>query len=242
MLKLHEISTGFVKNRKTHVLHENINIALAPGTVTLLLGANGIGKSVLLKTLLSIFKPIKGYVEFENQKINELKSDQLSGLISLMLPNPPSIELMSSFEIVMSGQQRFNKPWQTNQKDAQENIKRYFEKCKIEHLIEKNFAELSDGEKQKVMLVRCLAQETPIILLDEPMAFLDYPSRIQFLQLIKEIAEKQGKYIIVSTNDIEISIPICNSIIALTKNHWHHFTDPNQFTPENIFSETTKTI
>jgi iron complex transport system ATP-binding protein len=237
MLKLNEITTGFIKNHQTHVLHEKISIAIDPGTITLLLGANGIGKSVLLKTLLNIFKPISGSIEFENQKINELKSNELASIVSLMLPNPPAIELMSSFEIVMSGQQRFNKPWQTNQKDAQENVKRYFEKCKIEQLIEKNFAELSDGEKQKVMLVRCLAQETPIILLDEPMAFLDYPSRKQFLQLIKEIAEKEGKYIIVSTHDIEISLPICNTIIALTKNNWQYFTQPNLFKPELIFSE-----
>ena len=92
------------------------------------------------------------------------------------------------------------------------------------------------------MLVRCLAQETPIILLDEPMAFLDYPSRLQFLNLIKEIAQQQGKYIIVSTHDIEISLPICNSIIALTKSQWHHFTEPSQFKPEDIFSETASTI
>jgi iron complex transport system ATP-binding protein len=237
MLKLHEISTGFVKNRKTHVLHENINIALAPGTVTLLLGANGIGKSVFLKTLLNIFKPISGSIEFENQKINELKSNELASIISLMLPNPPAIELMSALEIVMSGQQRFNNPWKIQQNKALDNVKLYFDKCKVSHLINKNFAELSDGEKQKVMLVRCLAQETPIILLDEPMAFLDYPSRKQFLQLIKEIAEKEGKYIIVSTHDIEISLPICNTIIALTKNNWQYFTQPNLFKPELIFSE-----
>jgi ABC-type cobalamin/Fe3+-siderophores transport system ATPase subunit len=69
------------------------------------------------------------------------------------------------------------------------------------------------------------------------MAFLDYPSRKQFLQLIKEIAEKEGKYIIVSTHDIEISLPICNTIIALTKNNWQYFTQPNLFKPELIFSE-----
>jgi iron complex transport system ATP-binding protein len=237
MLKLHEISTGFIKNHQTHVLHEKISIAIDPGTITLLLGANGIGKSVLLKTLLNIFKPISGSIEFENQKINELKSNELASIISLMLPNPPAIELMSALEIVMSGQQRFNNPWKIQQNKALDNVKLYFDKCKVSHLINKNFAELSDGEKQKVMLVRCLAQETPIILLDEPMAFLDYPSRKQFLQLIKEIAEKEGKYIIVSTHDIEISLPICNTIIALTKNNWQYFTQPNLFKPELIFSE-----
>lgn len=237
MLKLHELTTGFIKNQQTHVLHEKISIALKPGTITLLLGANGIGKSVFLKTLLNIFKPISGNVEFENKYINELKSNELASIISLMLPNPPAIELMSALEIVMSGQQRFNKPWKAQQNEALENVKLYFDKCKVSHLINKNFAELSDGEKQKVMLVRCLAQETPIILLDEPMAFLDYPSRKQFLQLIQEIAEKEGKYIIVSTHDIEISLPICNTIIALTKTNWQHYTQPNQFTPELIFSE-----
>lgn len=154
-----------------------------------------------------------------------------------MLPNPPAIDLMTSFEIAMSGQQRFQNTWKLAQNVGISTVTAYFEKCKITHLINQNFAQLSDGEKQKVMLVRCLAQETPIILLDEPMAFLDYPSRKHFLSLIKKIALEQNKIIIVSTHDIEISLPFADQILAFSKNKWQFFSQPEIFSTNLIFDE-----
>lgn len=237
MLNLKEITTGFATKQKTQVLHENISVEFAPGSLTLLLGANGIGKSVFLKTLLNIFPAISGSVTFNNRSINQLQPNQLADYISLMLPNPPAIDLMTSFEIAMSGQQRFQNTWKLAQNIGISTVTAYFEKCKITHLINQNFAQLSDGEKQKVMLVRCLAQETPIILLDEPMAFLDYPSRKHFLSLIKKIALEQNKIIIVSTHDIEISLPFADQILAFSKNKWQFFSQPEIFNTNLIFDE-----
>ncbi len=237
MLKLQEITTGFTNKHKNQVLHENISIEIAPGSLTLLLGANGIGKSVFLKTLLNIFPAISGSVKFNNQLISQLPPNKLADYISLMLPNPPAIELMTALEIALSGQQRFQNAWKLNQHEEKSTVATYFEKCQITHLIDKNFAQLSDGEKQKVMLVRCLAQETPIILLDEPMAFLDYPSRKHFLSLIRKIAQEQNKIIIVSTHDIEISLPFADQILAFSANNWQYFNQPEAFSTSLIFDE-----
>lgn len=237
MLNLKEITTGFTNKQKYQVLHENISIEIAPGSLTLLLGANGIGKSVFLKTLLNILPAVSGEIYFNNQQINQLPPSQLADYLSLMLPNPPSIELMSAFEIAMSGQQRFQHAWKFDQHVERQKVSSYFEQCQIAHLSHKNFAQLSDGEKQKVMLVRCLAQETPIILLDEPMAFLDYPSRKHFLSLIKKIALEQNKIIIVSTHDIEISLPFADQILAFSKNKWQYFKRPEAFSTDLIFDE-----
>ena len=156
-----------------------------------------------------------------------------------MLPTPPSIELMTCIEIVLSGQQRFMKPWTISSSYQETQVMKYFELCQITHLAQKNFAQLSDGEKQKVMLARCLAQETPIILLDEPMAFLDYPSRKHFLSLIKKIAQTQQKTIIVSTHDIDISLPFANQILAFSENQWHYFVDAREFNTSFIFNENS---
>ena len=204
MLAIHEISTGFkIKNKLTEI-HSKISFSLESGSITLLLGANGIGKSVFLKTLLNIYKPLGGFVTLNGKQLSSMPNDELSSFISLMLPTPPN---MSALDIAMSGRQRFTKSWQLNNDENEAIVNSYFKICGIEELKNKNFAQLSDGEKQKVMLVRCLSQETPILLLDEPMAFLDYPSRIQFLSLVKKFAEEQGKYIIISTHDIDISLP-----------------------------------
>lgn len=239
MLKIQEITTGFNQNRKNHVLHEKISLEIHPGNIMLLLGANGIGKSVFLKTILNIIPAISGNVIFNQKQLNKLEANKLAEFVSLMLPSPPTIELMTCLEVVLSGQQRFLNPWNLSQEKEKNHVIQYFEKCKIAHLINKNFAQLSDGEKQKVMLARCLAQETPIILLDEPMAFLDYPSRKHFLSLIKEIAQNQQKIILVSTHDIEISMPFASHILAFSKNHWQFFMNPSEFSPNLIFDENT---
>lgn len=237
MLAIHEISTGFKNKNKSTEIHSKISFNLESGSITLLLGANGIGKSVFLKTLLNIYKPLGGFVTLNDKQLSSMPNDELSSFISLMLPTPPSIKLMSAFDIAMSGRQRFTKSWQLNNNENEAIVNSYFKVCEIENLKHKNFAQLSDGEKQKVMLVRCLSQETPILLLDEPMAFLDYPSRIQFLSLVKKIAEEQGKYIIISTHDIDISLPYANHILAFTKNKYQFFNDPKIFSTDLIFSE-----
>jgi iron complex transport system ATP-binding protein len=237
MLAIHEISTGFkIKNKSTEI-HSKISFNLESGSITLLLGANGIGKSVFLKTLLNIYKPLGGFVTLNGKQLSNMPSDELSSFISLMLPTPPSIELMTALDIAMSGRQRFTKSWQLKNDENEAKVNSYFKVCGIENLKDKNFSQLSDGEKQKVMLVRCLSQETPILLLDEPMAFLDYPSRIQFLSLVKKIAKEQGKYIIISTHDIDISLPYANHILAFTKNEYQFFNDPKVFSTDLIFSE-----
>ncbi len=239
MLAIHEISTGFkIKNKLTEI-HSKISFHLESGSITLLLGANGIGKSVFLKTLLNIYEPLHGFVTLNGKQLSNMPNDELASYISLMLPTPPNIELMSAMDIAMSGRQRFTKSWQLNNDENKGIINSYFKICGIENLKQKNFAQLSDGEKQKVMLVRCLSQETPILLLDEPMAFLDYPSRTQFLSLVKKIATEQGKYIIISTHDLDISLPYANHILAFTKNGYQFFNDPKIFSTDLIFSEKT---
>jgi iron complex transport system ATP-binding protein len=237
MLAIQEISTGFKTKNKLNEIHTNISFNLSAGSITLLLGANGIGKSVFLKTLLNVYNPLHGFVELNRKNLTIMPNDELASYISLMLPTPPQIELMSALDIAMSGRQRFTKSWQLHNTENEAIVNSYFKICDIEDLKSKNFDKLSDGEKQKVMLVRCLAQETPILLLDEPMAFLDYPSRKQFLSLIKKIAQEQGKIIMMSTHDIDISLPFANHILAFTKNEYQFFQDPKFFSTELIFSE-----
>jgi len=242
MFAVHEISTGFKTKTKLNEIHTHISFNLNAGSITLLLGANGIGKSVFFRTLLNIYKPLNGFVAYNGKNLSDMPNDELASFISLMLPTPPNIELMSALDIAMSGRQRFTKSWQLHNDENEAIVNSYFKICNIENLKDKNFEKLSDGEKQKVMLVRCLAQETPILLLDEPMAFLDYPSRKQFLSLIQKIAQEQGKIIMMSTHDIDISLPFANHILAFTKNEYQFFQDPKFFSTELIFSEKAQSI
>jgi iron complex transport system ATP-binding protein len=109
------------------------------------------------------------------------------------------------------------------------------QKTGISHLTQTNFGSLSDGVKQKVMLARCLAQDSEVILLDEPLAFLDYPSRIQFLDLLKVLAKSESKIILYSSHDLQLSLNYCDQVLALTHKKWQFFADPQSVIIADIF-------
>jgi iron complex transport system ATP-binding protein len=140
--------------------------------------------------------------------------------------------------MVMSGRQRFLQGWSNpTQKDVSEVIQA-MEKTGVTDLQLKNFAELSDGIKQKVMLARCLAQDSQIILLDEPLAFLDYPSRAAFLKLLQELAKTEKRCIIYSSHDLHLSLQYCDQVIALTNNNFSFYLNPADVDLSEVFPET----
>jgi iron complex transport system ATP-binding protein len=117
---------------------------------------------------------------------------------------------------------RFLNPWQWNYSDTAEIANQALAQTGAEAFALKQFASLSDGEKQKVMLARCLAQNTPVILLDEPLAFLDYPSRLEMLKLLQKIAKESQKIILFSSHDIEIGLPYADNLLFLKgKGPWY---------------------
>lgn len=239
MFNIHSISTQIPSNSNGfNVLHENISFNLNPSDIVLLVGANGIGKSVFLKTLLKIQPTSNLDYAYNQTSLNNLKETDLASFMSLMLASPPNIELLSALEVILTGRQRF---FSIFSRDNLKNNSMVFEIAKdldIEHLLQRSFSNLSDGEKQKVMLARALAQDTPILLLDEPLAFLDYPSRIQFLTLLKKIAIEKSKIIILSSHDIDISIPFVTRILALSKNQHTHYLNPAEFSASDFFSKS----
>ena len=191
MLQLKNLSTGIQKQGIT--LHHNITVdGLGPGLI-LLVGPNGVGKSVFLKTICGLLPPISGEVHINQTNIHLASPEIRASLSSILLATPPQIEHLSVYDMVMSGRQRFLQGWSNpTQKDVSEVLKA-IEKTSVTDIQLKNFAELSDGIKQKVMLARCLAQDSQLILLDEPLAFLDYPSRTTFLKLLHQLAKTENK-------------------------------------------------
>jgi iron complex transport system ATP-binding protein len=215
MLRLNQISTGF----KTKSLQTGISFNFEPGTIALLLGRNGVGKSVFLRTLMGIQKPLQGEVAINQKNIHALKPDQRSSLISLMLSTPPQVELLTALEVACTSIK--------HNKDAENSAQNWFEKLEILNLTHKTFGQCSDGEKQKIMLTRCLLQNTQVILMDEPTAFLDYPAKIQFWNTMKSIAA--NKIIVVSTHDIDTALPNATHIIHLKNQSATVSNDPLSF-------------
>ncbi len=230
MLTIQSISTGI---HESNILHTQLSFQLEQGEILLLVGTNGIGKSILLKTILGHLNPIKGSVFLGDNNIHQLDHSSRASLISLMLATPPQIEYMNGLEVAITGRQRFLSQWDKTQSYHEEIVLKFAKQFQMESILYKQFSKMSDGEKQKIMFIRCLLQETPLILLDEPLAFLDYPSKYHFLEQLHEHCQSTGAMAIISSHEIEMTQKYSQKLLWLKQNgksEW--FVDPNKFNPE----------
>jgi iron complex transport system ATP-binding protein len=241
MLRLSQLSTGFLLKGKFTVLHSGLDVEVDAGDLVLIVGRNGIGKSTLLKSISGLLPPIHGSVEIDGKNMANLDAVAKAACISIMLAMPPSVPMTTAREMVFSSRQRFFSPWQWNLTSEWEKVKQCMIQCGVFHLWDSEFDRLSDGEKQKVMLARCLAQEAPVLLLDEPLAFLDYPSRREMLALLRSFCLEQGKTIIYSSHDLDLALLFADKLLLLESSGKHRWmTDTNeihQIQASSLFSE-----
>jgi len=239
MLRITNLSVGYSKKSGNVFTTKDLSLSLAPGSVTMIAGKNGSGKSSLMRCLCGLQPAISGEIEINGFFVNTMNAKKTAALVSIMLSTPPSLELITASEVVFGGRQRFLSAFSFNTAQEDAAVLSALEQSGSFHLASRYFSSLSDGEKQKIMFSRCLAQDTPVILMDEPLAFLDYPSRLAMLNMLKEIAKSMGKIILFSSHDLEISLPFCNQLLILNADaSWKWISDPNEIrnlSPKDIF-------
>lgn len=200
VLKTLNLSIGY--NRKP--LMNDINVALNQGDIVALAGPNGAGKTTLFKTLTANIKPIFGEVMLMGKPLSAYNATERASLFSLVLTDKPDDMFLKVFDIVAAGRYPHLGLLAKLKDDDEEMVMQSLETVGIAALAERNFISLSDGEKQKVMIAKALAQDTPIIFMDEPAAFLDYPSKIELMHLMKRLSREQNKTILFSSHDLEL--------------------------------------
>jgi iron complex transport system ATP-binding protein len=224
-----QLSTGLkLGSSKEKALHTHLNFSLNAGEIMLLVGRNGVGKSILLKTLAGMHAPLSGSVEIQGKALGNLSESERASCVSMVLATPPQDLRLSVLEVVMSGRFRFSSGFKGYQKEDENMARHWLKKMNLEGWSERLFLSLSDGEKQKVMLARCWAQDTPLLLLDEPLAFLDYPSRKEFLELLSLLCREEGKAAIYSSHDLSLSLHYCNSVLQLKQEGHVYYSDPSE--------------
>ena len=214
ILKTTALSIGY--NDKTIV--SDINVTLKEGDIIALIGPNGAGKSTLFKTFSTHIKPLGGKIELFGKDLMAYTPKERAKLLGIVLTERPDDMFLKVFDVVAAGRYPYTGMFgKLSDKDERE-IKVSLELVGINQLIDRVFNTLSDGEKQKVMIAKAIAQNTPVIMLDEPTAFLDYPSKIELFSLLKKLAKEQKKAILFSSHDLELLLRYTDNLWIIAKN------------------------
>ena len=211
------LSIGYPTKRKPIVIAENLNIELKVGQLISLVGANGIGKSTLLRTLTGIQKPLSGKVKLNEKEIHSYQTLDLAKNLSLVLTDklPPSN--LTVFELIALGRQPYTNWLGKLSNEDFEKINQAIKLTQIEHLVEKKHHEISDGQLQIVLIARALAQDTPLIILDEPTTHLDLFHKVSVFKLLKKLSQETRKCILFSSHDIDLAIQLSDEMIVMTE-------------------------
>lgn len=209
---LRELSIGYSTKTGQHVVASALTAALRKGELTCLLGPNGIGKSTLLRTLSAFQPKLGGSVSINGREIADYSDKELSRLIGVVLTEKPDVQQMTVRELVELGRSPYTGFWGTLDDDDRQVVSHSLRLVGIERLGPRLVHTLSDGERQKVMIAKALAQQTPVIYLDEPTAFLDFPSKVEMMQLLARLAREEQKTIFLSTHDVELALQLADQL------------------------------
>ena len=209
--------TGLKIGYKGNALMPAIDAILHEGEAVALVGANGSGKTTLFKTLTGNLKPIEGQVVLCSKSLSDYTPNERAKLFSLVLTEKPDDLFLKVFDIVAAGRYPHSGLMAKLREEDYLMIQAKLQVVGVESLIDRDFVSLSDGEKQKVMIAKALVQDTPIIYMDEPSAFLDYPSKVELLRLISRLAAEENKTILYSSHDLELLMKHASTMWLVAK-------------------------
>lgn len=221
--------TAITTNRLTvgyrgHRVVEDISLSLPCGRLVCLLGPNGAGKSTLLRTLCGFQPPIAGTVTISGSDITTMSAAEVARLVSVVLTDRPLTPSLTAAEMVGMGRAPYTGFWGRLSDEDRRLVSEAMQTVGIAPLATRRMGRLSDGERQKVMITKAMAQHTPVIVLDEPTAFLDYPSKVAVMKTLARLAHDEGKTILMSTHDLELAAQLGDELMEIENKHIRKIT------------------
>jgi iron complex transport system ATP-binding protein len=236
ILKTGQLTIGYQSKKALTIVLENINISIPNGALVGLVGGNGSGKSTLIRTLTKVQAPISGDIFLNEKTLNDYTPIDLAKTISLVLTEPLFSKNLSVEELVALGRQPYTNWIGKLSKVDKQLVNLALEQVDLESIRHKKCFELSDGQLQRVMIARAIAQDTDLIILDEPTTHLDLYHKAFIFKLMKQLVDKTGKTILFSTHEIDLAIQLCDYMIVLDGNTCQ-ISDPCQLIENDAFSK-----
>lgn len=215
-LTTHNLTVGYTSGRQVTPILTHLNLHLEQGHLTALLGRNGAGKSTLLRTITCAARPLEGSIDIDGKDVTTMSGRELSRLIALVTTERITVGGLTVTDLVALGRQPHTGFLGRLSQTDRDVVAHSMQLVGISHKAHAYTADLSDGERQKVMIARALAQDTPIIILDEPTAFLDIASRIETMQLLHTLAHEQNKAVLLSSHDLSQSLLMADDLWLIT--------------------------
>ena len=226
-VELHRLTLGYGER----VLFRDAGIGFGWGEFTALIGRNGTGKSTLLRTIAGLAKPMGGHITIDGTELGGMSPREIASMISFVSTDEVRVANLHVADVVALGRTPYTNWIGRLQDEDRQIVMRSLSLVGMEDFASKPIDRLSDGERQRVMIARALAQDTPIILLDEPTAFLDLPNKYEICLLLRELAHKQGKSIIFSTHDLSVALELCDTMAII------HDGEFGYGTPDHLIAE-----
>ena len=218
VIELKDLTLGY----EDRTLFEGVNISLEMGGFTALLGRNGTGKSTLLRSVVKLVTPLSGDVLIEGRSVKGMSTRAIAEQISFVSTDEIKIPNLKVFDVVGLGRAPYTN-WIGRLADRdKEMVYESLDMVGMLGFADKSVDKLSDGERQRVMIARALTQDTPIILLDEPTAFLDLPNKYEICLLLRRLAHERGKTILFSSHDLNMSLELCDNLAIIDEGRVHY--------------------
>ncbi|NSJ92748.1 ABC transporter ATP-binding protein, partial [Coprococcus sp. MSK.21.13] len=232
-LSTKDLSVGY----ENKIIVDNVNIKLIKGETLCLLGPNGAGKTTILRTISKLLDPIKGMVYIEGQNIKDISNKEISKKMSVVLTNKFNGGLMTVFNVVAMGRYPYTGFFGYLGKNDIEKIYEALKIVNAEDIKEAYFDELSDGQKQKVLVARALVQEPEVIVLDEPTTHLDIKHRLELIEILRKLTKEKGITVILSLHEIDMALKSCDKVILVNKGKIIAYGTPEDVVDENTIEK-----
>ncbi|MBQ2008210.1 MAG: ABC transporter ATP-binding protein [Alistipes sp.] len=217
MIRFDNIHLGY-GNR---TLIENLSATVERGALTALVGRNGTGKSTLLRAIAQLGDVLSGEILLDGHPLQTLAPSEMASMVAFVTTDKVRIANLRCRDVVALGRAPYTNWIGRMQEQDKAIVEQALESVGMSDCADKTMDRMSDGECQRIMIARALAQQTPIILLDEPTAFLDMPNRYELCTLLRRLAHEEQKCILFSTHELDIALSLCNAIALIAPPELH---------------------